>query len=76
MNGSGTLTHPSGSIYTGLFRDNMYQGQGIYKFPDGTEYNGTFNNNRCYAMNEMCLWSQIYVLKNIIQPSMFKSNTK
>lgn len=50
MNGSGTLTHPSGAIYTGLFRDNVYHGKGIYKFPDGTEYNGTFNNNRCYAM--------------------------
>lgn len=46
MNGTGTLTHPSGAIYSGLFRDNMYHGKGTYTFPDGTKYTGTFNNNR------------------------------
>lgn len=50
MNGCGTLTHPSGAIYRGLFRDNMYHGKGTYRFPDGTEYNGTFNDNRWYAI--------------------------
>lgn len=46
MNGSGTLSHPSGAVYNGQFRDNMYHGIGTYHFPDGTKYTGMFSNNR------------------------------
>ncbi|KAK6293755.1 hypothetical protein J4Q44_G00360810 [Coregonus suidteri] len=45
MNGRGTLEHPSGAMYEGDFKDNMYHGTGTYRYPDGTKYCGSFSKN-------------------------------
>ena len=46
MHGRGTLKHPSGALYEGEFKDNMYHGTGTYTFPDGSTYKGQFHENR------------------------------
>ncbi|KAM6984750.1 MORN repeat-containing protein 2-like [Aplochiton taeniatus] len=53
MNGRGRLEHPSGAVYEGEFKDNMYHGSsGTYTFPDGTKYTGSFNKNRLEGEGE------------------------
>lgn len=46
MNGRGAMQHPSGALYEGEFKNNMYHGTGTYTFPDGSTYKGPFHNNR------------------------------
>lgn len=46
MHGRGTLQLPSGALYEGEFKDNMYHGAGMYTFPDGCTYRGHFHENR------------------------------
>lgn len=46
MHGRGTMQHPSGALYEGEFKDNMYHGTGTYTFPDGSTYKGHFHKNR------------------------------
>ncbi|XP_008298805.1 MORN repeat-containing protein 2 isoform X2 [Stegastes partitus] len=46
MHGRGTLQHPSGAVYEGEFKGNMYHGTGTYTFPDKSVYKGHFQENR------------------------------
>ncbi|KFV03626.1 MORN repeat-containing protein 2, partial [Tauraco erythrolophus] len=46
MNGTGRIEHPSGAVYEGKFKDNMFYGAGTDTFPNGAKYIGTFNENR------------------------------
>ncbi|CAM9899432.1 unnamed protein product [Bubo scandiacus] len=46
MNGTGRLEHPSGAVYEGEFRDNMFHGAGTYTFPNGAKYIGLFSENK------------------------------
>lgn len=46
MNGLGRLEHPSGAVYEGEFKDNMFHGTGTYTFPNGAKYIGNFNENK------------------------------
>nr|XP_047904285.1 MORN repeat-containing protein 2 isoform X2 [Anser cygnoides] len=46
MNGTGRLEHPSGAVYEGEFKDNMFHGAGTYTFPSGAKYIGPFNENK------------------------------
>ncbi|XP_008298804.1 MORN repeat-containing protein 2 isoform X1 [Stegastes partitus] len=48
MHGRGTLQHPSGAVYEGEFKGNMYHGTGTYTFPDKSVYKGHFQENRCF----------------------------
>lgn len=51
MHGRGTMQHPSGALYEGEFKDNMYHGTGTYTFPDGSTYKGHFHKNRWEAFH-------------------------
>ncbi|XP_035176344.1 MORN repeat-containing protein 2 [Oxyura jamaicensis] len=44
MNGTGRLEYPSGAVYEGEFKDNMFHGAGT--FPNGAKYIGPFNENK------------------------------
>lgn len=46
MNGTGRLEHPSGAVFKGEFKDNMFHGAGTYTFPNGAKYTGPFNENK------------------------------
>lgn len=65
MNGTGRLEHPSGAVYEGEFKDNMYHGAGTYTFPNGAKYIGPFNENKyVWSRSFFCefwshkVWSQ------------------
>ncbi|XP_026701877.1 MORN repeat-containing protein 2 [Athene cunicularia] len=45
MNAAGRLEHPSGAVYEGEFRDNMFHGAGTHTFPNGAKYVGPFSEN-------------------------------
>ncbi|KFQ53975.1 MORN repeat-containing protein 2, partial [Pelecanus crispus] len=45
MNGTGRL-EPSGTVYEGEFKDNMFHGSGTYTFPNGAKYIGPFKENK------------------------------
>lgn len=38
MCGAGKQTFSSGAYYDGEFKDNMFEGNGIYRFPEGATY--------------------------------------
>lgn len=44
--GNGVQTFPDGTVYTGMFRENLYHGKGNIKFANGDQYKGTFNNGK------------------------------
>jgi len=46
MNGTGRLEHPSGAVYEGKFKDNIFHGAGTYTFPNGAKYIGSFSDNK------------------------------
>ncbi|KGL99242.1 MORN repeat-containing protein 2, partial [Charadrius vociferus] len=46
MNGTGRLEHPSGAVYEGEFKDNVFHGAGTYTFPNGAKHIGLFNENK------------------------------
>lgn len=46
MNGTGRLEHPSGAVYEGKFKTNMFHGAGTYTFPNGAKYLRPFNENK------------------------------
>lgn len=31
--------------YRGLFKNGLFEGQGVYQYPDGAYYEGCFKNN-------------------------------
>jgi len=57
MQGRGILQHPSGALYEGEFKDNMYHGMGTYTFKDGSVYKGPFHENRCGLLYHFSLVS-------------------
>ena len=38
----GFLFYSNGDKYVGDFKDDKYQGKGLYRFADGSQYKGTF----------------------------------
>uniref|UniRef100_A0A452H9R7 MORN repeat containing 2 n=1 Tax=Gopherus agassizii TaxID=38772 RepID=A0A452H9R7_9SAUR len=67
MNGIGRLEHPSGAVYEGEFKDNMFHGLGTYSFPNGAKYIGNFNENnwgvnlhRCSTLDANCPYGSCF----------------
>lgn len=46
MNVTGRLEHPSGAVYEGKFKTNIFHGAGTYTFPNGSKYLRPFNENK------------------------------
>ena len=44
--GNGEQTFPCGTVYRGMFRENIYHGKGTMNFANGDKYQGTFNNGK------------------------------
>ena len=49
INGSGTKVYPSGSKYTGQFKDGKEHGRGTFYFFNGTRYEGEFENGNFHG---------------------------
>ena len=48
--GKGVAAHANGSVYEGLYRENMRNGQGKLRHADGTIYEGEWLNNLRHGM--------------------------
>ena len=42
----GTNMTPTGDTYSGEWRNDKFEGFGVYKYRNGTKYSGQFSNNR------------------------------
>jgi len=40
MNGQGKLTFKNGDLYEGTFKNNFYDGSGVFTYINGACYNG------------------------------------
>jgi hypothetical protein len=45
MNGMGKLSYASGSSYEGIFKDNIYSGEGTYQWMDNSRLSGIWLDN-------------------------------
>ena len=43
------MTYPDGARYEGSFRDDQFDGEGVYRFPDGRELAGEFRAGVFYG---------------------------
>lgn len=49
MNGIGTYSFASGTVYDGGMRDNLFDGEGTYLFYDGAKYTGHWLQNKMHG---------------------------
>uniref|UniRef100_A0A8B9NIA2 MORN repeat-containing protein 2 n=1 Tax=Accipiter nisus TaxID=211598 RepID=A0A8B9NIA2_9AVES len=50
MNVTGRLEHPSGAVYEGKFKTNIFHGAGTYTFPNGAKYLRPFNESNRFLL--------------------------
>ena len=55
QDGTGTMRFPSGSQYTGLWKDGNRNGKGIMEFSNGVRYVGTFEDEKMNGTGTM-IW--------------------